>query len=212
MILHKGVLHSPDWPPLKLRPLGRGRSTRRFTTIAKRPEAVTFVKDDSNEWGQEILATVGFKSKHLPRIKTVGSTATEYVFKSSLYERLRASHKTAWAQYKVLQTCNDEARDKVHRKLNDWQFIQSGGYEVMSKTIECAERHKVVTRAMRHALEEVRDAAANFGADWTFGFSPGVLGVDKRGSLVFVDILYSPEVIMRARREAEKRVAAKRAW
>ena len=200
LILHKGVLHSADRPPLKLRPLGRGRSTRLFTTVAKRPEVVAFVKDDENEYGQEILATVGFESKHLPRVKKLGGTATEYVYKTPLYDRLRASHKTAWAQYRVLQTCNDEARRQVRGKLKDWQFIQSGGYEVMSKTIECAERHKVVTTAMRHDLEAVRDTAANYGADWTFGFSPGVLGVDKRGNLVFVDILYSPEVIQRARR------------
>ena len=209
LILHKGVLHSADQPPVKLSPLGRGRSTRLFTTIGKRPQVFTFVGDDSHEFGQEILSSVGLESKHLPRVKKVGNTASEYVYKAPLYERLRVAHKTAWAQYRVLQACNDEARLKVRRKLLDWQFVQSGGYEVMSKTIECAERHKVVTLAMRHALERVRDTVADYGADWTFGFSPGVLGVDRRGNLVFVDILYSPDVIMRARHEANKRIAAK---
>ena len=70
--------------------------------------------------------------------------------------------------------------------------------------------------AMVRALELLRDNAANYGADWTFEFSPRNLATTPKGQLVLLDVVFSLEAVERAnaaaRKRAQQRDRARRGW
>jgi hypothetical protein len=100
---------------------------------------------------------------------------------------LRAANKVAWADYRTLERC--------WRGLHwaDRQF----GYVAMEKVLECAEG--VVSPGVFEALETLRDYASDYGSDYTFEFAPRNLGVDKNGTMILLDVVFSMASIQRIR-------------
>ncbi len=192
MTLHRGVLtdlDSGDTAPL--RQIGKGAFATVYEVVGKPDRVVAIVPDCKQDFSKELLARIWEDERgnpHIPYVRRLGSLPDSEAFVMPRYQvPLRAANKVAWADYRTLERC--------WRGLHwaDRQF----GYVAMEKVLECAEG--VVSPEVFEALETLRDYASDYGSDYTFEFAPRNLGVDKNGTMILLDVVFSMASIQRIR-------------
>jgi hypothetical protein len=183
--------------------LGRGM----FCTAYRVLDTVyCFVKDC---YMKEAIS--GIDQPHVPNITRHESTDEFDVYSMPYYGPLRAAHKTAWAQYKMLDRAWDEARYRAYEELKDTsqQFrAEDHNYMVNDCMVETL-RSWGADDDLVSAIEQMNYAASNYGSDITYEFGVRNLGVDQDGRLVLRDVLYSPVVVRRVWDEKRKRTNAR---
>ncbi len=187
----------------KVKRIGKGMFSAAYLGSDGRVYLVT--KDEGGDYAKEILAMIyenGKRSPFLPPVKREGTTYDATVFSMPLYNApLRKKNSPrAWAQYRVLKRCWEQAQAQVRQRIGYRQRMTYYGHEIMDATIDCAEQDADATPGLIRALELLRDNAANYGAEWTFEFSPRNLATTKGGGLVLLDVVFSLELVERARR------------
>ena len=188
---------------ISVKKIGKGMFSTAYLGTDGRVYLVT--KDDGGDYAKEILAMIyddGDRSPYIPPVKREGMTNDASVFSMPLYKAplRKADSPKAWAQYRTLMRCWSQAQTVVRKRLGYRERMTYYGYDIMVQTVECAEVDKDATPGLIRALELLRDAAANYGSDWSFEFAPRNLATTKGGNLVLLDALFSMELVERRRK------------
>jgi hypothetical protein len=173
--------------------IGKGR----FTTAYRANECTVYlvVNKDAGDYSKHILSNCD--GPYIPELERVGHTkAGHTVWRTRYYQRLRADHKAAWAEYKRLK--------------NVWLPLHwSAGHEygrglrIMDGTIDKLDPDHPLTKA----LQQIRDECTNYGLSYTFEFAPRNLGVDTAGHLILLDPIFDLETIQRGIVARRKRIS-----
>ena len=193
----KGMLYRPGQRPLAVSRLGKGMFTRAW----KGADGKVYLDVDDDADEKEILANISqeTRSKHLPRVESLGFTERGRLYRMPLYASpLRAyvdtpkgESTTAWRQYRVIKACWDEAYRENWRSVYD-------GYKVKSAVVACARRKKLPAALVR-ALELLAEGSDDYGSSYTFEFSPRNLATDRNGNLILLDVLFDAELVAKKR-------------
>jgi hypothetical protein len=187
---------------LNVKYVGKGMFTKAYLKEGKKP-LVYLVTDDSRsgDYSKTILAEMdrdGIRSKHLPKVKHVGYTSDASVFTMPLYNAplRKADSAKAWEQYRLLKACVDAL--SYHR---DYRGVYDG-YKQREAIIACSKTGKALGKLLKkgkassaliRAVQELSDAANNYGSDYAFEVSPRNLATDDKGNLILLDILFPRE-------------------
>ena len=113
------------------------------------------------------------------------------------YQKLTAKAKVAWAQAKVLQKCLNEA-SKNSVDQHDNIHVVHYGYEIMDGVVDCVNSANL-PKDLCNAVSLLRDAATNYGDDYTFEFNRANLAVWHNGDLILLDTLFSMATVRKMR-------------
>lgn len=175
--------------------LGKGMFADVYYDAAHPDRVFAIIPDDKGDYSKEILASIqedGNQNPFLPQVKRGGDTADARVFVMPRYfVPLRAEHKKAWAQYRKLKTCIDQA--PVSRSIHD-------GHKRADAVVSCVEASG--DAELIEALELLRDYMATYGSSYTFEFAPRNLGVDASGHLILLDVVFDLEAAQKLRKPA----------
>ncbi len=160
--------------------------------------------------GKEALALWCEKSPHLPSMTNEGEVSTSSlkgvtwytVYKTSFTEKLTAKHKTAWKQYKILKSAWENARTnllvsktKVLATLGKNSLREIPFSYMLEEFLEILRSCADFPSSLIDAIEDLGNAASNYGDSMYFEFSPRNLGVTEDGVLVLRDILFDREKV-----------------
>ena len=194
--------------------IGKGMFSRAYTTKTGTPYVYLITQEeDEGDYSKRALEEFNRddSSPYIPKVVDVGCLDNgACVYRMPVYHApLRKSDSArAWKQYRALRRCWEDAEDIVRRDLQHrhgfvraWhhQYIHSG-HRIMDEVIECAQKSKAVPNGLVRALEELRDALSNYGADYSFEFSPRNLATTEGGHLILLDVTFSLESVARKRR------------
>lgn len=175
--------------------------------------------DGAEDYSKEILShpTLGVDpNPHIPPVQYVGDIGERRVYKMPLYQKLRASHKTAWAQLKQLQQAREDAWTAVTKEQNISRYsmskacmrIEDIGQMVNTRVCQLMDAPGV-PQELKDALEELRNAASNYGASYVFEFSPRNCMVDAAGRLILLDVLFSLEATAAVHKARKQRAGVR---
>lgn len=141
---------------------------------------------------------------HLPELEELGSLDKDdtRVFKSIQYEPLRASHKKAYAQFKILNKIYEETWRRVMIP-GFGQNRTATGYDFNWHFL--AEIEDKVDPELHAALRAVAEACENYGSGYIFEINKVNVGVNQFGTLILRDIIFDLEVLDRIRHNQTKR-------
>jgi hypothetical protein len=208
---HRGSL-SIDGRDVKVRPLGSGMFSKAYVTTGRGTPKVYLLTntDDSGDWSKQAMAEMyrdGDRSRYIPRLEFVGTTYNSYVYRMPLYDAplKKANSEKAWAQYRVLKRCWDEAEADMRAHFGQRASSPYNGHWQMNAVVDCADADRGVPAGLVTALEMLRDGVANYGSDYSFEFSPRNLATTKRGGLILLDVVFSRLSVQRQRAAASRR-------
>lgn len=220
---HRSTLTFDSGKTERLKPLGKGMFTRAYVTEGKRKPEVYLFTGDSGDYSKDILieARRQTRSAYLPKVEKVGDTNDATVYKEPLYRSPLRKYdgEKAYAEYKALKRCWKWAESEVRSK-HGWRMVQHMGFEVMDTVVSCMKGSKLgkgkaakpVSKALVRALDSVRDNAVNYGAEWTFEFSPKNLATTESGQLILLDPIFSMEAARRVRESRRRGVSLRHSW
>ena len=174
-----------DGPPILARRIGRGRF---WECWQESESSVLLIRRLQGDYSKEILTDCD-PMPHIPQCERVGHIGDKEVYRSPFYATVRAADESAWMWFRRLEAARDAAWQKVMVRRNEpWSRPLYCGVDVMQETIEATEGGPI-----RRALEELRDASANYGSSYTFEFAKRNLGVDTAGRLILRDVVFDLE-------------------
>lgn len=123
---------------------------------------------------------------HIPQIKKLGDYETGLnsgiLYSMPFYEKLTASHVTAWKQYNTLKSAWN--KNNVYGSKGNLSW-----YEWNVKLIESLRGN--ISESIIEALESINDACSNYGLDYRFEFPKQNLKVDSNGNLILLDVIFN---------------------
>jgi len=129
---------------------------------------------------------------HIPKIEKLGDYdkgVKDYgiIFKMPYYEKLTASHKIAWNQYKTLKSAWYKANKKDSESWFDFNchIIESLRGNISESIID--------------ALESINNACTNYSLDYKFEFPTANLKVDSSGNLILLDVIFNVKALVEKR-------------
>ena len=210
----------PTGETIKAEKIGQGRFVTAYRSLADPSVVYLRSRGEHPEYGcdysKEVLANCDVMT-HLPRVEREGSIGDDYLFTCPYYSRLTAAHKTAWKQYKLLAKLREDAWRAVVMPKSHEGGISRYGSDVNLHVIHALGEHLsmleqsnkldeyVNCNVLLSALQEIVDAAINYGHDYVFEFAPRNLAVDESGRLILLDPIFSLEYMERERNAKAKR-------
>jgi len=218
MHFYRGTLTLDDGTEVELEKIGKGAFSTAYITTSGRHRKVYVItqQEDAGDYSKEIISHINSytRSPYIPKIEYVGCLNDgSCVYRMPKYEApLRKSgHPKAWAQYRTLKKCWEEAEEnvrKVYRKrYGFWKagyHLRFAGHEVMNEVIDCAKRAKV-SRGLIRALELLKSESSNYGAGYSFEFSPRNLATSGKDQLILLDVIFDRESIAKRRDRADRK-------
>jgi hypothetical protein len=129
------------------------------------------------------------KNPHVPVMNFIEYQGTEVeVFETDFSETLKAKHKQAWADYKLLTKYYEQAFQDMNRTSGIIRRIAFKGYEVNDRFIRLIEDK--IDSVLFKGLKELNTLMSNLDSTWWFEFCPKNLGVDESGRLILRDSIY----------------------
>lgn len=183
--------------------LGKGH----YCTAYRHGETVyCFVVED--EYMKDCIVECCEDSPHIPQIKRYEEQQVRgqwrKVYSMPLYRNITAKDKEAWAVLKTLK----ESAERIHAAK--YVGFNPGNRDLM--TCGCYFNRDVIedTRgkipeSVTEALENLADAACNYGAGVCMEFGARNIGVDSEDRIVFRDILFDAEKLFKQRMKASRR-------
>jgi hypothetical protein len=169
---------------------GRGR----FTTAYRSGNTVyTLVRGD---YTKEAVWLYAGKSIHIPQTEQIGSYEVRpvkgeaydmYVYRMPYYDKLTATSKEAWAQFKVLAKLWDQA---YRTAIAKYPKVPSWCYGEVLQVLNCLVQESELPDSLKEAFESVADAGASYGAEIGVEILRRNLKVDSSGNLILLDILF----------------------
>jgi hypothetical protein len=160
--------------------LGRGD----FATCYKVDEVVySFVKQGERETDYSKEAAAEFAiGEHLPDIEKIGTFDDgTMLFKSKLYQPLTPEHKTAWKQFRILESAWKKCRVSESDYNFNYEIIQTLRGQIEPSIIE--------------SLESLVDACGNYGNSYKLEFARRNLKVDETGKLILLDVIFNRKAL-----------------
>lgn len=134
---------------------------------------------------KEAIALFCTSSKHLPAIERLEYSIDDKgnsVYKMPYYAKInKALHPKAWKHYQAIKRV-------VHAKWNNSKMD-------VCLWIEVFEEDKTIPKKLRNDIIAVLDAMTNYTLNVGVEISPRNIGVDRRGNLVLLDIVFSRDVL-----------------
>lgn len=165
---------------------------------------------DEEDYSKEVFLDNGCGTgpmAHLPEVRKHGDAFNRGVYKSvysmPYYEPLTAAHKEAWATYRTLIA----AREKLFPKYGFKKPLEIYGANFNRDLVEATTGK--VPESVTTALDELANAACNWGCGMTMEFAPRNLGVDEEGRIVFRDVLFDAQKLWE---ERERKMKMTRRW
>jgi hypothetical protein len=209
---YRKTLTLDDGTEIPLRQIGKGMFSKAYVTESGKPTVYLITREEgAGDYSKRVLADINeeTRSTYLPRVVDIGCLGDgSCVYRMPLYEAplRKAGHPKAWAQYRVLKRCWDDASERVmadmRKRFGYWDAARQyryRGHQIMNEVIDCA-RDERVSPALINALELLRDGSADYGADYSFEFSPRNLATSGRDQLILLDTVFSMESVAKARR------------
>jgi hypothetical protein len=168
--------------PVKIeaRFLGRGS----FATCYEVDGVVySFVKQQRREtdYSKEAIAEFAI-GEHLPEIEKIGVFDDgTMLFKSKLYQPLTPKHKTAWRQFRILESAWKNCRVGVSDYNFNYEIIEALRGQIEPSIIE--------------SLESLVDACGNYGDSYRLEFNKRNLKVDEAGRLILLDVIFNRKAL-----------------
>lgn len=215
----RGTLYLAEPDPddrhtVPLEQIGKGLFSKAYLTKSGTPYVYLITKEGAKgaDYAKRMLSDLTEDeefSPYLPRVTAVGCLPTdECVYRMPLYNAPLKKNKDAplaWEQYRILESCLEEAKSKLF-----WPAVARGtnttyiGHALMDATVTCAE-DKGAEPGLIRALTLLKDTAADYGADYTFEFSPRNLATTDNGHLILLDTVYSIKSVRERRLEGKGR-------
>ena len=221
---HRGVLTLIDPDPsgrteVPVKQIGKGAFSKAYLTKTGTPYVYLITQEsDEGDYSKKVLSELD-RSPYLPKVVDVGCLVNDAcVYRMPLYNAplKKANSLKAWKQYKGVKASWDRAAKEIkedvysrYRGREAQRQIIYGGHSIMDLTIEYAKKHKNVPAGLVRALELLRDGVADYGADYTFEFSPRNLATTESGHLILLDSTFS---MLSIQRQQQRKTRAARRW
>lgn len=174
--------------------LGRGH----YCTAYRRGDVVyCFVTE--GEYMKDVIYEQFDHEKPTPHIPAIDRHAEQFtrgkylkVYSMPFYPNATAKDKDAWP---VLVTLR-KAAERIFSEKYGWKAPLAVNGAYFNRDIIEATRGEV-PESVSEALQELADAAGNYGCGVSFEFGRRNIGVDTQGRIVFRDILFDAEKIER---------------
>lgn len=183
--------------------LGKGTFTEAFIGEDGHAWLLTSTKGHHVDYAKEILAMLHHVSNpHIPKMENYGDAfdpknrSHVNVYRSKIYNAPLSKQDApiAWAQYQLISKCYKEWNAKMASSYG-WGKRAMSGYEQNLGIVECYAATPGHDSVVLEALNDLMDMAMNYGAHYTFEFSPRNLASDENGRLVFLDVLFNMEAL-----------------
>ena len=169
--------------------LGCGRYCRAFLV-----EETVYCFVRAEEHMKECVSMWCDSSPHIPPIERhdpVNGVYTQ-VYSMPYYRNIQASDKEAWEILKTLQKAHSRAVAESPGSI--YLF----GADINRKIINLVRTQ--IPDSVVEALENLADAACNYGCGVLMEFGRRNIGVDSEGRIVFRDVLFDAEKLNRQKR------------
>ena len=204
----RGVLYLSKPDPdgrteVPVKQIGKGAFTRAYLT--KTGEPYVYLKThegNSGDYSKRQLAEMnrdGEHSPYIPRLLSLGCDARGFCYYRMPYYNVplrKKNSEKAWKQYQMIRKVYNSAAEELQKRIdrgrrgvNEHEALRTG-YVVMNDVIEGVEAAGGSEGLVR-ALRLLKDQASNYGADYTFEFSPRSLATNDSGQLILLDTVFS---------------------
>lgn len=179
--------------------------------------SVTIERSAGSDYSKEILSHPqlgcgGTTNPHIPTVEYLGDIdgRDNRVYRMPLYFPLRAENKTAWEQFKRLESAKHDAWTAVchEQVITGWGTKQKMRMSDIGRLVNqrvCSMTAETLPVTLHTALIELTDAAANYGSSYCLEFSRKNCMVDGNGTLILLDVLFDLETVERMRNAAVKK-------
>lgn len=204
----RGVLYLSEPDPdgrteVPVKQIGKGAFTRAYLT--KTGEPYVYLKThegNSGDYSKRQLAEMnrdGEHSPYIPRLLSLGCDAQGFCYYRMPYYNAplrKKNSEKAWKQYQMIRKVYNSAAEELQKRINrgrrgvnEYEALRTG-YMVMDDVIEGVEAAGGSEGLVR-ALRLLKAQAGNYGADYTFEFSPRNLATNDSGQLILLDTVFS---------------------
>lgn len=213
--LTRGEVLIPGERVYKAKLIGKGMFAKAYHLQGRKPSILIAINDSSQDYAKELVAMAYEDSggnPYIPRIRKLGWNATQTFYEMPLYNAplKKSASPKAWNQYLAIRKCWKEAEAETVSYSAKRRIARKHlGYQIMQGTVDKARKHKGIPSKLVQALEALQHTAANYGADYSFEFSPRNLATTARGRLILLDSVFSQEAVGRVLQSRHKRT---RGW
>jgi hypothetical protein len=179
--------------PVPIKQIGKGMFSTIHRDLNDPSRVFAFVSEGAYE--KEILADAHRslpKNPHIPAVERFGTlTDGRMVYAMPFYvapyrkDNAKASDHAA---FNKIRACISKTYARPKQRP----------YQTTERMVECVEQAGVPD-AILEAVQELRDASANYGDSFGMEFSPRNVATDADGNLVLLDLLYDKDLVLRKR-------------
>lgn len=133
---------------------------------------------------------------HVPKVERLECDRPDgsQAYRMPRYEQLVAKHKDAWKIYRELKKVwTEQACKPLHEPRLAW--------DKSILILDLLRERGAVPVPVTDALENMLDAASNYGSGVALEFSPRNLAVDGTGELVLLDVMFDAERVAEYRKK-----------
>lgn len=186
--------------PVEVEQIGKGRFCTAYRAIADQSIVYLLVAESQGDYSKEILSHCS-PSPYLPQIEQLGEIGDRRLYQTRYYHPLKAKHRTAWQQFRLLQSAAETARKETIQHLMQHWWMR--GHECMQRTIELLE--DTIPADLSSTLEHLATWAGDYAQSYTFEFAARNLAVDDDGHLILLDPIFDMETIGKQRIASARR-------
>lgn len=183
--------------------IGKGRFCTAYRDVAS-DTVYLFVAEDQGDYSKEILKYLR-GTPYIPDLEYLWDYQTRLVYRTKYYPRLTAASKLAWAQYKALAKCLEDARTECTQRRPAHVAWYQDGHHIMYRTVELLRERYPESEELTGTLDTLVSWASSYGASYCFEFWPRNLGTDTNGGLILLDPIFDMETVAKDRAEHLKR-------
>lgn len=145
-----------------------------------------FFRTHPSDFSKEVLMRCS--GPHIPKLERIGRDDKGFVwYKSPKYERLRASHREAWRQFKILDSAYSKAvTGDAQAAVSSWSLA----WGVVNDEFVEMLKEEDLPDTLKKAVCDVILSASSFSRNFCLDFFPKNLGVGHNKDLVLWDVVY----------------------
>jgi hypothetical protein len=191
----QAVLHLDNGTMIDVEWLGKGMFADCWTDGTS-VYSIVHGYGDTMDYSKEILSHVSrdCMNPHIPSCQFLGNIGDSHVYVMAKFDLLRAKHREAWRQHKILSAAFNEA----HRKIR----VGEKWGDIFRWDGRCPEYNQIIVDLIRpqdlvlaEALQELADEACNY-ENYKFEFGKPNLKVGIiTGTLKLIDVLCPVDAI-----------------
>lgn len=163
--------------------IGKGLWTTAYQVDEKTVEIVTA------DWSKECMHRFCQGNPYIPCMEYVDTGEETDRYRMPYYHKLRAKHKTAWADYKDLKAFADSLPGQINPNI--WR--------------EKLEQDTTMNAILKDAVDTLLRNFMNYANEMFLDVYPRNMGVDDNGHLILLDVLVDVHKLQEVRDRQRKR-------